>query len=721
MKTCLHLFKLRCALISVLILASTIVSAQWVRKADALKTRSEVSSIVYNGKLYAFLGFRDSLLNVEPSAEVYDPATNTWKLLSSLPSNKVMTHQGVVLIDDKVWHIGGRVGKNPAPLTSEIWIYNISNNTWSAGPQIKDPRTGNPLLWAAGGAALLGRTLHIIGGFITDGCNHDQSGYHLTLNVDEWIANPSQAPRWRNLLAPLPLKRNHFGTVVLGGKIYAIGGQFGHDCGGGDDKQYSHVYNPVTNSWKQLPMLPSPRSHIEGSTFATDGKIYVVAGQGADDRNTSTVLIFDPNANNGAGSWTEDTNLKLRSTYEGLSAKIINSTFIYDHGGEGGSRRPRKTTHTRIITRNPVYKLGFPAGCINLNDSLGTTVNGKTWLFTIDGTKDYTASSNASWLKVTQNATAKANPNAVDFQVTANSSGLASGTYTATVTATGTGTGTYYSPASLCVKLTVNPKSTLITNIASTTGRTYTLGKLVTGTTYYTDRTYTTKSVPGELNNAEFIKTPNDDKFNNTNNLFSFTLNQSATVYIAYDPRATVLPAWLSGFNKLALQIGINDPKITYMNVYSKTYPAGKVTLGGNLQSPAKGALNNYFVLAKPQQSAQRGVNLSDSTAIEHITPLQNTFAEPGNKIYKATLRVFPNPVSGNKIYIEGSNFLKHESVTIILQDIYGNNVEAVKVVTTEAGLFNKNIMPVKHIAKGIYFISAVSASKRARQKIVIN
>src|SRR5687767_432047 len=134
--------------------------AQWVSKANALKKRSEVNSVVYNGKLYAFLGFRDSALNVEHTAEVYDPVSNTWTLLNSLPLNKVVTHQGVALIDDNVWHIGGRVGRHPGPLTSEIWIYNITNNSWSPGPLIIDPATGDSLLWGGGGAAFLGRTLH---------------------------------------------------------------------------------------------------------------------------------------------------------------------------------------------------------------------------------------------------------------------------------------------------------------------------------------------------------------------------------------------------------------------------------------------------------------------------------------------------------------------------------------------------------------------------------
>src|SRR4051812_30562881 len=215
----------------------------WIRRKNSIKPRSDMSeSIVYNNKLYTFMGFYDSKRHSEPTSEVYDPATDTWTELAPIPDNASETHQKVVLIDNTVWQIGGRLGQNPGPLTSSIWIYNITTDSWSRGPELRDPATGQPLLWAAGGAALLGRTLHIFGGFIIDACDHDQSTYHLTLDVDSWLADPSKPANWVNELAPLPIKRNHFSTIVLGGKIYAIGGQFGHDCGGGLEQDRSHVY-----------------------------------------------------------------------------------------------------------------------------------------------------------------------------------------------------------------------------------------------------------------------------------------------------------------------------------------------------------------------------------------------------------------------------------------------------------------------------------------------
>ncbi len=75
----------------------------------------------------------------------------------------------------------------------------------------------------------------------------------------------------------MPTPRNHLNTAVLGGKIYALGGQFGHDCSGADQK-FCHVYDPINNTWTRLTDLPAPRSHSEAATIAVDGNIYMFGG-----------------------------------------------------------------------------------------------------------------------------------------------------------------------------------------------------------------------------------------------------------------------------------------------------------------------------------------------------------------------------------------------------------------------------------------------------------
>lgn len=137
----------------------------------------------------------------------------------------------------------------------------------------------------------------------------------------------------------------------------------------------------------------------------------------------------------------------------------------------------------------------------------------------------------------------------------------------------------------------------LISNISVSTGHQYATSVLNTNVLIYTDRTYrTTMDVPSYLINAPFIKTPNDDKASKSS--VSFKLSQNATVYIGYDPRATALPAWLSTWQKLPEVIGITDPNITHFDIYSKTFAAGTVTLGGNVASPAAAVKNMSIIIA---------------------------------------------------------------------------------------------------------------------------
>lgn len=151
----------------------------------------------------------------------------------------------------------------------------------------------------------------------------------------------------------------------------------------------------------------------------------------------------------------------------------------------------------------------------------------------------------------------------------------------------------------------------LITNVSASTGHPYAVSTLSVNVPIYTDRTYKATSVPSYLNNAPFIKTPNADKSSKSS--VSFKLSQAATVYIGYDPRATALPTWLSTWQKLSDKINITDPDITHFDLYSKSFSAGTVTLGGNVASPAAGVKNMSIIIAVASSGAKTAptVNLT--------------------------------------------------------------------------------------------------------------
>ncbi|QRR01998.1 malectin domain-containing carbohydrate-binding protein [Dyadobacter sandarakinus] len=444
----------RLTVVAVLLLTITGVQAQWTRKADEIAKRAEGNNVVYQGKLYVFGGFADNPV-IEKTNEVYDIARDSWASIARFPAGKEITHQGVVLVDNKVWHIGGRSVDAHGPVSSQVIIYDIATNTWSNGPELIDPSTGKAFPIGGGGYALVGRTIHVFGGFGPVICE-DQSKLHLTIDVDKYLASPSTVT-WENKLAPMPEPRNHISYVTLGGKIYALGGQFKHDCLA-LDQPICHVYDPATDAWTRLTDLPIVRSHAEASTFAVDGKIFLTAGQGVNDRTQNTVYQFNPQANNGLGSWSNLTAYRLPGSFLGLSAKLVGSSFIITNGALDSYANERKETYIAQVPRTPARTLGFSVPCFSEQLAPEQKSVLKNLLYVIEDPTNYTLTSNAGWLTVTKNKQGSVNLNGVETEVTINTAGLEPGQYSGIITAIGSQPG---SLATFCVNVEVSDEETV--------------------------------------------------------------------------------------------------------------------------------------------------------------------------------------------------------------------------------------------------------------------
>ena len=126
----------------------------------------------------------------------------------------------------------------------------------------------------------------------------------------------------------------------------------------------------------------------------------------------------------------------------------------------------------------------------------------------------------------------------------------------------------------------------------------YTLAHLQVGDLYYVDRDYVLTVIPAPLQDLLWIKTANDDKSDSSDDFISFQLPDSATVYIAYDHRATSHPDWLDTlFVTTGYSIEVSDTAATPLNVWQKEFGPGTYVLGGNLAADADGATSNYLVI----------------------------------------------------------------------------------------------------------------------------
>ena len=209
------------------------------------------------------------------------------------------------------------------------------------------------------------------------------------------------------------------------------------------------------------------------------------------------------------------------------------------------------------------------------------------------------------------------------------------------------------------------PAGSLVTYLFAQSPRPYTLSTLEEGTHLYTDRTYQATFVPDYLKGAAFIQTPNSDKSNRLSEVISFELSQPATVYVAYDPLALVLPNWLKGFQRISDKIGLNDPRIDHLVLYRKVFPAGPVKIGGNLASPAKGSKNTYVVAVQPPikvspyvtevRPANGSVNIPLDQSISVDLKYPSGRSINGNTVNTNTVKLYTVESNNQLILVEGT------------------------------------------------------------------
>ena len=138
------------------------VTGRWTRIADAPSARNSAAAAVIAGKVYV-VGGRQALkqpdgslrqVNV-PTLEVYDPATNSWKVKASMPQAQgglaAAAHAG------RLYAFGGEQWVPDQKVFGDGWVYEPETDKWSALPPLPTPRHGL-------GAATVGNQIYLVGG-----------------------------------------------------------------------------------------------------------------------------------------------------------------------------------------------------------------------------------------------------------------------------------------------------------------------------------------------------------------------------------------------------------------------------------------------------------------------------------------------------------------------------------------------------------------------------
>ncbi len=251
-------------------LCSSLQAQSW-RKASSLPLGvQEIYTDTMDGLIYLGGGIPKDQTKYTNQFVSYDAKKDKWTKLSSLPKRR--HHVTISTSNKKVYAIGGFEGHLPywTP-QSTTFVYTPETNSWTKGIDMPTPRGEHV-------SAVVDGKIYLIGGRVgkTPKSKHFENLIDTKINE---VFNP-KTNSWSRV-ANAPTARNSAAAVVIGKKIYVIGGRQNQK---GLDGKYRlinlnvlEVYDTETNTWESKASIPRGRGGIAASVL--NGKIYVFGGE----------------------------------------------------------------------------------------------------------------------------------------------------------------------------------------------------------------------------------------------------------------------------------------------------------------------------------------------------------------------------------------------------------------------------------------------------------
>ena len=243
------------------------------------------------GKIYLIGGFdhHENLGGRAPAlstVDVYDTQTNTWHTAANMPTPRVAPQTAV--FSNEIYVFGGydRTGPRGAlRYKKNVEVYDTGTDTW-----VK--KRNMPTLRESFTTAVVNGKIYVIGGRVQDK-RLDEGVATGLVEVYDPLTN-----RWEKR-ADMPTERGETSAVVVGGKIYVLGGYTWRKVPGLAERFVTRIeeYNPKTDKWRKLPDMPMFKGWF--ATVAVDNEIYTVGGIDLEKglKRISDVDVYNPSAN----------------------------------------------------------------------------------------------------------------------------------------------------------------------------------------------------------------------------------------------------------------------------------------------------------------------------------------------------------------------------------------------------------------------------------------
>ena len=115
-------------------------SAGWQWRAPLINPRNHLSGVAVNGKIYAIGGQHlwDEDNGAQSEVDMYDPATNLWTKVASLPTPRSHTSASTFVRNGLIVVVGGAT--NNYTSLRDVLMYNPATNQWLNSTPLPYPR-----------------------------------------------------------------------------------------------------------------------------------------------------------------------------------------------------------------------------------------------------------------------------------------------------------------------------------------------------------------------------------------------------------------------------------------------------------------------------------------------------------------------------------------------------------------------------------------------------
>lgn len=268
----------------------------WSEKSAASTSRSGAHARQFDGNIYVLGGFQSGNSD---QLDIYNISNNSWSAGANLPVEQ--SRLALVEVDDRLFAIAG----------NRIFRYDPGTNAWTAGGDLQDADNNH-----VGGVAEEYRgDIYVIGGQGSDGRIVEK----YDVDADSW-----------STLRNSPSRRYDAASAIYNGRIYVIGG--------GDNSAEDRItaYDIEDDEWI-VGLKPMPKALTGCRAVLIGAKIYVVGGEESNGVESDAVYEYDPTQD----EWR--TLRRLPSARHGAAVSSISSR-LYVIGGENSSGNTTNTT-----------------------------------------------------------------------------------------------------------------------------------------------------------------------------------------------------------------------------------------------------------------------------------------------------------------------------------------------------------------------------------------